>query len=624
MLPQVLSFVTPSCIFPNICNGAGSTPGILSNRYGVISNSEISHNFETGQGGESGGIQNLGKMKVINCDIHANNTNGITVIITGGLFNIVVIVTGADGGGILHAGDSLFVEDCRIYGNRAAGGGGVAVRNGYALIRNSYVTNNFSAYGAACYNEKNLEMRNCVIANNMSYSEGILKNVGASSTRLINTTLTNNTRYSSQQTNALLFHGGSQNLTPNHFKLSNCIVKNSFGLTGYYTGATGTDTINYSCVPGGFSGVGNLNSEPMFLNPTAGNDTTYNAIHANWSLSACSPCINSGSDSLTTDSLDLTGNIRKYNTVDMGALELKYDTSVTALWSGNIAETAATIHWSRSVKPCETVVFIKDTVAGSPIPVPGMLYNADTVFGSGSNLDGWYCLYKGMDSTVNVSGLTGATTYRVAVFNVILDSIYDVPARMNFTTPGSVPPIKIVANDTIVGGEGVCYNANITLTVAGNGMLFRVDDGGSVTLISGQKILLLPGVTVVSGGYLHATIAPNGPWCYDTKSASASPNLEPETSNLEPETLNLDTSEVFRVKAWPNPVSDILNVSWNGNDQPEGTMLEIRNLFGKPIFSTIIKGNDHVFLSLKNLPPAMYLLHVVQGGKSTVVKVVKD
>jgi hypothetical protein len=363
------------------------------------------------------------------------------------------------------------------------------------------------------------------------------------------------------------------------------------------------------------AGYSNINVDPQLVSPIASSDTT-NPPVSYYALSACSPCINAGSDSLCTDSLDLAGNPRKYNTIDMGALELKYDSSVTALWANNIAETRADLHWTRSVKPCETVVFIKDTVAGAPVPLTSSVYNADTVYGNGSNLAGWFCLSLGLDSITGVSGLLPATTYRVAVFNRILDSIYDVPALMNFTTPGSLPVNKYVISDTIGSGEWACYNASSSIVVAGNGASYKVDIGGSVNLIAGQTIRLLPGTTVEHGGYLLAEIRPNGPWCYETKSAA--------TADMEPGPPDAGSAEDFRVKVWPNPVSGLLNVAWTGLNKTDPVMVELRNLYGSEIFMTDVSGSSNIVLSMNNLPRGMYFLRVIQGEQNVISKIVRN
>ena len=416
-------------------NAAHNSPSIYTSGYGIISNSNICSSNSTGQAGAAGGIRSQGKTHVENCEIHSHNLHGIQMINSGGFFNIVIIFTGSDGGGILHDGiDTLWVNNCSIHNNIAGGGGGVAVYNGQAYITNSKIVDNFCAKGAAVFNKAKAKISNCLIANNSYYNGGLFLNVGNSVTLMNNSTMSNNNRLTTDNGNALLVHGDYGNPTPNQFKLANCIIQSQTGLTGNYPGASGTDTIVYSCVTGGFSGTGNINASPMFINPTSGVDTTFNALLANWTLSACSPCINTGADSLCADTTDLAGDPRKYQRIDMGAYELKYDSSILAIHHGNTGRTTTTLHWKSAIKPCYTIVFLKDTVAGSPVPVPGINYTPGAVYGSGSNLNGWYCIYQGLDTAVSVTNLVAGTTYRVAVFNYILNSHYDVPGLMNFNT----------------------------------------------------------------------------------------------------------------------------------------------------------------------------------------------
>ena len=49
-----------------------------------------------------------------------------------------------------------------------------------------------------------------------------------------------------------------------------------------------------------------------------------------------------------------------------------------------------------------------------------------------------------------------------------------------------------------------------------------------------------------------------------------------------------------------------------------------RPCFGAQLFSSIIEGSNNMVLSLKNLPPGIYLLKVSQGNYSSVVKVVRN
>ncbi len=97
--------------------------------------------------------------------------------------------------------------------------------------------------------------------------------------------------------------------------LANCILWDGGGEIGNHGGAA--ITITYSDVQGGWPGTGNIDTDPMFADPAAGD------LH----LFPDSPCINAGDDSavpawITTD---LDGNPRFLGTVDMGVYESDYD-----------------------------------------------------------------------------------------------------------------------------------------------------------------------------------------------------------------------------------------------------------------------------------------------------------
>jgi hypothetical protein len=62
-------------------------------------------------------------------------------------------------------------------------------------------------------------------------------------------------------------------------------------------------------------------------------------------------------------------------------------------------------------------------------------------------------------------------------------------------------------------GSTNCYDATQTITIAGNGTEFNVQDGASATLIAGQQIIFMPGTKVFQGGYLHGYITNTGQYC---------------------------------------------------------------------------------------------------------------
>jgi len=82
----------------------------------------------------------------------------------------------------------------------------------------------------------------------------------------------------------------------------------------------------------------------------------------------------------------------------------------------NINGTSFTINWTRG-NGSNCIVFLKQADDGSPIPVDRTTYTANSRFKSGTQIGttGWYCVYKGTGTSVNVTYLTAGQTYRAKV-----------------------------------------------------------------------------------------------------------------------------------------------------------------------------------------------------------------
>jgi hypothetical protein len=97
----------------------------------------------------------------------------------------------------------------------------------------------------------------------------------------------------------------------------------------------GSTQASYSDIDGGFSGRNNLNTDPLFVNPSAGN----------FQLQGASPCVNAGNSTdvppgITTD---LSGNSRIIGmAVDLGAYEYQGFALTGITWTGN----ASDLEWS--------------------------------------------------------------------------------------------------------------------------------------------------------------------------------------------------------------------------------------------------------------------------------------
>lgn len=181
--------------------------------------------------------------------------------------------------------------------------------------------------------------------------------------------------------------------------------------------------------------------------------------------------------------------------------------------------------------------------------------------------------------------------------------------------PSSVPLNRTLQNVSVEPEQLVCFDATNTITIAGGETFFKVLNGGAVTLVAGQKILLLQGTGVANGGYLRAYITQNGQYCGSTgKSAFA--------SNNEDEGTNICHSE-FRFKVFPNPVSDWLNLDIPEGTFPEVIHLKIFDLRGKLIENQTLSASGTHRISLVDYPSGSYLLQIIQGDKIQHIKLIK-
>jgi len=80
----------------------------------------------------------------------------------------------------------------------------------------------------------------------------------------------------------------------------------------------------------------------------------------------------------------------------------------------NIDENSVEIDWTNG-DGSSRVVFIKEGNTGEVEPTDNITYAANTIFGLGDEVGGWYCVYNGDGNAVSVSGLTVNTEYRVMV-----------------------------------------------------------------------------------------------------------------------------------------------------------------------------------------------------------------
>jgi len=268
--------------------------------FSFIDGIDILYGYNATWGAYAAGIINAGHLRIANCQINHNQGQW-------------------RGGGIENSGE-LTMQNCNLsYNICSSDGGGLWNGNHAVVINCKFCNNQGGSSGGAIYNRSNISVINSLIANNASYfgwGGGLATDYnvfwGIPSAKIYNSTLANN------DGNVLVFGG--------NISIINSIVWGS-GI-GLLDPTSGIIDLRYSIIQNYSGNPLVLNANPLFVNPTEGNGSGYNGLAANWSLSWCSPGINTGADSLIPSGItkDLNGNPRiLYSGVDLGAYE--YDTT---------------------------------------------------------------------------------------------------------------------------------------------------------------------------------------------------------------------------------------------------------------------------------------------------------
>ena len=218
--------------------------------------------------------------------------------------------------------------------------------------------------------------------------------------------------------------------------------------------------------------------------------------------------------------------------------------------------------------------------------------------------------------TLNLPGKTG--DYYIAFegnakygYGICIDDVQ--------VSDGLIPVNFNAQNVTILNLSTVCYNAQQTITLAGGGTSFTVQNGGSTTLIAGQKIVFYPGSKVLSGGYLHGYIAPTGPWCQVPVVAANTPVV----TGMNPGDTDLAVEQEF-YKIYPNPTSGAFMLELSEGEGNSAGKVEIYAMKGEKILNyQFAGGNKHEF-TLEGKPVGIYFVRIIYGDQTGVAKIIKE
>ncbi len=218
-----------------------------------------------------------------------------------------------EGGAIyFHHHSRVIIRNCILTGNSAPSGAAIACDNDSSpTIINCLITGNtagFNGGAVSTRDESTPTFINCTITGNTAAWNGgavFLNGFRGSGPTFINCTIADNT---AGRDGGGVFAGGFE---------SGATVRNSIiwaNSGDQITGPGGDVIVRFSDVQGGFPGQGNIDDDPLFVDPARGD----------YHIALGSPAINSGDPAFTPEpgGTDIDGQKRVWNgRVDMGSDE---------------------------------------------------------------------------------------------------------------------------------------------------------------------------------------------------------------------------------------------------------------------------------------------------------------
>ena len=202
--------------------------------------------------------------------------------------------------------NSAVLQGFTLKNGSAAFGGGILCSSSAPTVRGNVLTDNKANSNGAGIYCRNLD---AIVSNNVFYDNVASNRGGAICCYYCSSRITNNTMVgnSAQEGGGLYVFDGSPVVT-------NSIVYNNSAPTGPEIHG-GSPVVTYSNTKGGWSGTGNIDQDPLFVDETTGD------LH----LTLDSPCRDKGDNSAVEGSEDMEGDPRNaLGAVDMGADEFWY------------------------------------------------------------------------------------------------------------------------------------------------------------------------------------------------------------------------------------------------------------------------------------------------------------
>ncbi len=488
---------------------------------------------------------------LIDCDINVNNGVTLTIkpntnitflsshainiegrILAQGTYDSLINITawnksegwkGIKFDNVSSSNDTSKIEYCKISYKRELTDNqyyyGAIYTNNFSklLIRNNFITNNYSYKGAGIsLISSDAKVVGNLIANNQSESFGGGIYLSNSAPSIINNTIVNNKTLTEQT------GGGVYALSSYSSVLKNNIIyynEDSLGnqSTGDNVLPTSGLNITYSCIQAGYGGSNNISIEPKLRYPSTQAGIGVDIEYVNYSLSKNSPCFNIGTGSLAglnITSLDIDGNSRVQNAiVDLGCYEGLSSTNVCGVLTKNTL-------WNASVVNVNCDVTVPQGVKLTIAPGTKVLFNGhnkiyvDNGIINAEGTEGDTIEFISADTTIGWNGIEVTSNMYNTKDSIILSYCSFKYAKKSILTnsylTGGALSFKMYSNIRI---SNCLFYRNIVTAVSSysSGAAVSIESPGedAYPIIENNKFIKNHGYNAIIHGYNSKQIVRN-------------------------------------------------------------------------------------------------------------------
>ncbi len=286
----------------------------------------------------------------------------------------------------------------------------------------------------------------------------------------------------------------------------------------------------------------------------------------------------------------------------------------------NPAVSSATINWLKG-NGSKRVVFVYQGTSGSPTIADGTTYTADTVFGSGTQIgsSGWYCVYNGTGSNVNITGLTSGQVYRAFVCeyngNAGSEAYFTTLANKNPQNRSAyVPPFLLLTASPANNASTIA--ANTTIKVTFNKIMQTDSLNIRTVIVSGSVSGRHSGTISFSNGDSSITFTPLIPFSIgETVTVNLTDNIKGGDGFFFANGYHF----CFLIK----PVTAVVGLSQTATlataTYPFAGVVADFNADGRPDFATISLASNSISVSLNNGDGTFSLTTIGESGAGSIV-----